>query len=250
MICCCVWPAFLACAMVETHLPNAFLSFAFVPQSSLNAAVPIRVRSALQSWAGLTFPPAGGCPGAMNVSSLIVTVRTRSVCSLSGCDQPPSTTSWIAVIGCAPSAATAAAQVVHWVPGMSCDVSTRHASLVPTRLPVEIHVSVGQVLKLGDGPKETNTFLPPIVIWKRGEPPPQLSSVTLNSALSVVSVASVAPLGTGKLIAPKSFAALVSEKSETSCTLFPCNCAVPDNVKPSAANAGAATAMAMTATTP
>jgi hypothetical protein len=81
--------------------------------------------------------------------------------------------------GCEPSSATADAQVaVHCVPGACCDVSTRHGSDVPTRLPLESHVFGVQPVKVGDGPRYTNTFSPPTWIWNRGDPPPPSSSVT------------------------------------------------------------------------
>ena len=62
------------------------------------------------------------------------------------------------MIGWLPTSAIAWAQVELTDPPVRCEVSTRPASAVPTRLPVESHVFAVQPVKLGDGPKYTQKY--------------------------------------------------------------------------------------------
>ena len=139
-----------------THLPKPFFAFVFVPQSSLKAAEPIVAFSALQNFAGFTLPPVGGgvvsC-ARLYVVPLTVIERTSTVCTLPVCFHPPSTANWMPVTVCEPSRVTASAHVEHTLPPASCEVSTRQASLVPTRLPESIHVAAAQPVNDGDGPR-------------------------------------------------------------------------------------------------
>src|SRR5918999_6068990 len=85
-----------------------------------------------------------------------------------------------------PSNANAPAYVLHCVPAWSCDVSQRHGSLLPIRLPLSTSVFGAHPVNVGDGPRYTKAFWPPKLIWNRGEPPPQPLSVTLNFVASRV----------------------------------------------------------------
>jgi hypothetical protein len=105
------------------------------------------------------------------------------------------------------------------VPACTCEVSYRPVSLFPIRLPLDCQVPSSQPVKLGDGPRYTNTFLPPERCRaNRGEPPPQPPTVGLKSVLNVDRSANVVPAGSVKVIPLKSFAGLASVKSETSRT--------------------------------
>src|SRR5215210_1931704 len=66
-----------------------------------------------------------------------------------------------------------------------------------------------------------------MLIWNRGEPPPQSSSVTLNFVASVVRLANVVTPVSVKLMPLASFVFVTSEKSERSFTWFPCIVAAP-----------------------
>ena len=83
-----------------------------------------------------------------------LTFRTSTVCSLSANtgDQLLSTMRLIERIGWLPTSASAAAQVELTDPPDLRGVD-RTASAVPTRLPLESHVSFAQPVKLGDGPR-------------------------------------------------------------------------------------------------
>src|SRR3954451_11567555 len=152
-------------AIADTHLPNAFESLPFLPQSSLNAGVPMCVRSALHMRDGFGLVPPPPSPsvvlGSRNVVVFTFTLRRSTVCSLSvnagfvcvALFQPASTTNEIFSIVCEPSSVSAAAHVEHCVPPANCDVSTRHASDVPTRLPVESHVFLAQPVNVPAGPR-------------------------------------------------------------------------------------------------
>jgi hypothetical protein len=59
------------------------------------------------------------------------------------------------------------------------------------------------------------------LIWNRGEPPPQPSSVTLNFVASCVRLENVVTPVSVKLKPLASFAVEASERSETSLTWFP-----------------------------
>src|SRR5919201_3450175 len=118
-------------------------------------------------------------------------LQTKTVCFFAGKTQPLSTTSWMPVTARDPSSASAPVYVLHCVPGESCEVSQRHGSLLPIRLPLSTNVFGAQPVNVGDGPRYTNAFWLPKLIWNRGEPPPQLSSVTLNFVASCVRLAKV-----------------------------------------------------------
>src|SRR6266540_5547552 len=94
--------------------------------------------------------------------------QTSTVCSLSAKNQPLSTTSWMPVTVREPSSASAPAYVLHCVPDWSCEVSQRQASLLPIRLPLSTSVFGVQPVKVGDGPRYTNAFWVPKLIWNRG----------------------------------------------------------------------------------
>src|SRR5919108_2889474 len=79
-----------------------------------------------------------------------------------------------------------------------------------------------------------------MLIWKRGEPAPQSSSVTLNCVESVVTSDSFRPAGTVKSIQLASFAVVASEKSDTSLTFPIPASAAPCSVKSAARALGAA----------
>src|ERR687891_780683 len=89
-------------------------------------------------------------------------------------------------------------------------------------------------------------FLPSTLIWNRGEPPPQSSSVTLNCVDSDVRSENFRPAGTPKSIQLALFALEPSEKSETNLTLPIPASAAPCNVK-SAPRAAGANVIAATA---
>jgi hypothetical protein len=77
------------------------------------------------------------------------------------------------------------------------------------------------------------------LIWKRGEAPAQSSFVTLNSADSCVTCASVRPAGSGSVTPLKSSAVSVFDVFETSVATPSVMVAAPNVVVPSAASAGA-----------
>src|SRR3954451_9170082 len=84
-------------------------------------------------------------------------------------------------------------------------------------------------------------FLPPIWIWKRGEPAPQSSSVTLSSADSCVTSESLRLAGSCSTTPLESSAVAAFETSATSFAVpSPASVAPPVNVT-SAPHAGAAT---------
>ena len=104
-----------------------------------------------------------------------------------------------------------------------------------------------QRVKVGDGPRYTNTFLPSTLSWKRGEPPPQPSSVTLYFVASCVRLANVVTPVLVKLMPLLSFAVDASDRSETSFTWFPDIVAPPNSVPEAASADGTSNAMPVSA---
>src|SRR3989344_7200295 len=101
------------------------------------------------------------------------------------------------------------------------------ASLFPMRFPEGVHVFGVQVSKLGDGPNctstspsETVSLSVSIDIRNRGEPAPQLSSVTLKSVCNTERVEKTSPLASSNEMPLESFAVFpgLSLKSDTSTT--------------------------------
>src|SRR5436309_13671309 len=160
--------------------------------------------------------------------------QTLTVCSLSAKKKPLSTTSWMPVTGIEPTSASVPAYVLHCVPVWICDVSKRHASLFPIRLPESTSVFGAQPVKVGDGPRYTDTFFEPKLIWNRGEPPPQPSSVTLYFVASCVRLENVVTPVPENEMPLASFAVEASERFETSLSWSPCIDA-PPNREPEAA---------------
>ena len=110
------------------------------------------------------------------------------------------------------------------------------------------HVSFVQPVNVPAGPNATKTFLPPTLTWNRGEPAPQSSSVTLNSADSSVIWPNVRPVGTGTVTPLKSSVVEALPVFATSVATPSVTVAPPNVVEPSAANAGAVAASANAAT--
>jgi hypothetical protein len=211
------------------------------------------VRSFAHAFAG--FSPAAGeggvtC-GSKNVWPLTFTFRTLTVCSLSSNAQPESTTIERPVTWYDPTSASACAYVDTCVPGCTWLVSKR-PSVEPIRLPDAIHMFWLQPVKLGAGPRYTNTFFSPEGVWtrtwKRGEPALQSSSVTLNSAESVVMLENVVTPVPVNVAPDASFVAPASPVLETSVRIPPLTVAPPNGVAVAATAAGARIA-AQTSTT-